>query len=86
MIRRAPIWVLAVYAFVADLIVLFVVLPFQRYAVVTAQSDASTPSTVLALLACDVMMLVYVLSGMAANGAVIRFCLLRASWRVNMKR
>lgn len=51
----------------------FVVLPFQRYALLAAHSDESTPSLILTLLLCDLAMLAYVLSGMAANGAVIRY-------------
>lgn len=70
--RHAPFWLLAAYAVVADLTVLFVILPFQRYALLTARADDSTPATVLALLMCDVAMLGFVLSGMVANGALIR--------------
>lgn len=71
------ICLLGVYALAADIMLCVVVLPFQRYALVTARADDSTPSTVLALLVCDLCMLAYVMSGMAANGAVIRFGLTR---------
>lgn len=77
---------LVAYAILADIVVCAVVLPFQRYAIVTARSDDSTPSTVLALLLCDLLMLLYVLSGMAANGALIRLCLSRVPRRKNFRR
>lgn len=75
------ICLLGVYALVADIMLCVVVLPFQRYALVTARADDSTPRTVLALLICDLVMLIYVMSGMAANGAVIRFGLMRMPLR-----
>lgn len=68
---------LGAYAIVADIMLCVVVLPFQRYALVMARSDGSTPVSVLGLLLCDLLMLVYVVSGMAANGAFFRCLLLK---------
>lgn len=76
---------LGLYAVVADIMLCVVVLPFQRYALLMAHSDESTPALILSLLLCDLLMLAYVLSGMAANGAVIRFGLKCVPLRKNLR-